>query len=486
MLMLMQRREWGESNKMLLVKNNSLLLCAVLLCASVLSIDSLAFTQNDGWNYLNLRNIESEQENMLFFPHRASTGTNQLLSQHDFDNAGVCKTCHQEIYKQWQSSMMAQSWDDPIYRALLKRVSQETDGALDNFCTGCHSPIGLTTGKINAKTNQTLPGEPGDHELPGVDCESCHNISGRIGIDNGAYVLTPKAGGLSTKFGPRKNAKSPYHETAFSPIHQRSDFCAPCHNVTHPFNNVPIERTYNEWLESPYAVEGTECQDCHMQTAKGRSAVMGPERDDIASHHFAGANSTVLRYFGFTENAENARKMLRSAARVSFVDLPQTFSPGQQAHLKVKVENINAGHKLPTGFPEGREMWLDLRVLDKNKQEIYRLGRVQNGKTEAGTRNFKVHLGDKQGNEVDIEVWKVTHIISDNRLLPRGYQIVDFAFDIPSKSKGPYSVIASLKYWPFSQALVDELLGEGKLEVDIVDMAEVQTVIAGSEALVQR
>ena len=46
---------------------------------------------------------------------------------------------------------MAYAWQDPIYRAILKRASKATNGALDNFCIGCHSPIGLTTETISVK-----------------------------------------------------------------------------------------------------------------------------------------------------------------------------------------------------------------------------------------------------------------------------------------------------------------------------------------------
>ena len=210
-------------------------------------------------------------ELMPFPPHRASTDQHALTSGM-FDKAEVCGSCHTTIYKQWRSSMMSRSWDDPIYLALLKRASEATDGALNNYCTGCHTPIGLTTGQIDTQEvrspDKTTP-------LAGVDCESCHNISARTGIDNGAYVLTPNAHGRPTKYGPRDDAVSPYHDTVYSSLHVRSDFCGTCHNVTHPVTGVPIERTYDEWQESPYNLASEECQDCHMAPFKGKAAIMG-------------------------------------------------------------------------------------------------------------------------------------------------------------------------------------------------------------------
>jgi hypothetical protein len=139
--------------------------------------------------------------------------------------------------------------------------------------------------------------------------------------------------------------------------------------------------------------------------------------------------------------------------------------------VRVKVANVGAGHKLPTGFPEGREVWIDLHAVDANGHEFYRLGAIKDGATEPGTRNFKVHLGDKDGKELDIEVWNATQILSDNRILPKGYDIREFSFQVPDDAVSPISVTAELNYWPFSQRLVDFLLGKDKLQVEIVQMA---------------
>lgn len=432
------------------------------------------------------KDLEDNRETaMPFYPHRANTVDNKVLAHDKFESAELCGGCHQEIYRQWKSSMMAQSWEDPIYRAILKRASEATDGKVDNFCTGCHTPVGLTTGLIDSEVNRMTPEESMKaRPMPGIDCDGCHNMVARTGLDNGAYVLNPKANnGKPTKWGPRKDAVSPYHDTEYSELHTRSDFCGACHNVTHPFAGVPVERTYDEWLESPYAENNQVCQDCHMKSYKGTSAIGGKEREDIASHWFSGANSTVISHFGDDEGAERARDMLRSAGEVEFVHLPESLVPGQLAKVSVKVHNKGAGHKLPTGFPEGREVWLDFKVKDADGKEVYRLGAIKNGKTEPGTENFKVHLGDKDGKEVDLEVWTITHIISDNRILPGGYDIRDFQFVVPQNAKGPLTVSAELRYWPFPQYLVDFLLGEGKINVDVVTIDEKSTKIKVGQAV---
>jgi hypothetical protein len=420
----------------------------------------------------------SKPETLPFFPHRANTTDNHLLPASDFDNVNeVCSACHTEIYTQWRASIMSRSWDDPIYRALLKQASVATDGAIDNFCTGCHTPMGLTTGQITPELDrEPLEKAAAEHPLPGVDCEACHNISARTGEDNGAYVLTPMLNGKPTKFGPYKDAVSPYHDTVYSEMHTRSDFCSVCHNVTHPFTSTAIERTYDEWHDSEYAYNGEQCQSCHMPDMAGKAAVMGPDRKNVAMHWFNGGNVTLLNHFAQPENAQRSRDLLKSAAAIAFTDLPD-FVAGQDAVIKIQVTNKGAGHKLPSGFPEGREMWIDFTVSDAQGTVVYRSGAIKDGKTEPGTQNFKVHLGDRDGNEVATEVWKITHIIADTRIPPEGVDVRDFLVPIPENAKGPFTLDAKLDYWPFPQALVDELLGAGKLPVEVVTMAAVNAKV---------
>ncbi|MNO79142.1 hypothetical protein D3C76_703020 [compost metagenome] len=265
---------------------------------------------------------------------------------------------------------------------------------------------------------------------------------------------------------------SPYHDTVYSALHTRSDFCGTCHNVTHPFSSVAVERTYDEWQESAYSLDGITCQSCHMPGFAGKAAIMGPDREDVASHWFSGANAMMLKYLGQEEGAQRARDMLARAAEITFQQPPAVITPGQYTSVAVKVANVGAGHKLPTGFPEGREMWIDFQVLDASGRELYRLGSIKDGKTEDNTRNFKVHIGDKDGNPLDVEVWNATQILSDNRILPKGYEIGEFSFLVPTDAVGPLTLTATLNYWPFSQKLADYLLGKDQLQVEITQMAK--------------
>ena len=418
---------------------------------------------------------EQSEEETPFFPSRATTN-NKKLTLDMFEKAEVCAGCHGTIYNEWKDSIMASSWDDPIYRALLAKASAATDGKVDKLCIGCHTPMGLTTDSVSATGNDKV-------HISGIGCDDCHSISASTGLGNGSYVLTPKKFGRPLKFGPRKDASSPYHDTAYSELHTKSEFCSTCHNVTHPFNRMPVERTYDEWRDSPYASAGIQCQDCHMTPDPGvtknpgKAAVMGPEREHVYSHRFTGANMTLHKHFGQDEMAERALKLLQSAATIEFLTLPEGLQPGASATVHVRVTNVGAGHKLPTGFPEGREVWIDFVVKDNTGEEVYRLGAVEDGHTEAGTHSFKATLGDPDGNVVEFAVWEADRVLSDTRILPMGYSDARFDFNIPLNAKGPFTVTAELNYWGFPQSILDKIVGENKIESQIAKMASISRKI---------
>src|SRR5688572_25688951 len=76
--------------------------------------------------------VAVDPEKSLFYPSRANTGGKKLKLEM-FESAEVCGACHQEIYTEWKESVMSKAWDDPIYRALLKRASIATSGKVDKL-----------------------------------------------------------------------------------------------------------------------------------------------------------------------------------------------------------------------------------------------------------------------------------------------------------------------------------------------------------------
>ncbi|VAX00023.1 Cytochrome C553 (soluble cytochrome f) [hydrothermal vent metagenome] len=406
-----------------------------------------------------------------FYPSRASTGSKTKLTSKMFDPPELCGSCHVEIYKQWKGSMHSNAWRDPIYRAVLALASKSTKGAVDKLCIGCHSPIGLVTGEATPAGDKMS-----EIAKQGVQCSFCHNVSATTGVGNGAFVLTPNLYGRRLMFGPFKDAQSSFHDTAYSELHTKSEFCGQCHNVSHPFNKLPIERTFDEWKDSWYAGQNIQCQDCHMTLGTGVTKKAGSStpfsktRDQIYTHFFIGGNVMIPKMLGSEEHSKQAEQMLRAAATIEI--LPKTsLTLKTMQSISVKVSNIGAGHKLPTGFPEGREMWLDFKMTDANGKVFYQLGKIKDGLTETGTKSFKVILGDKLGNIVDLNLWEADRVLYDTRIPAKGYSIVAYNFVLPEGVTSPVTVTADLNYWSFPQKIVDYLLGENSMAVPITKMA---------------
>ena len=61
--------------------------------------------------------------------------------------------------------------------------------------------------------------------------------------------------------------------------------------------------------------------------------------------------------------------------------------------MTVTITNVGAGHYLPTGLTEVRQMWLQVVAVDENGKE-----------TELGKRVFGTELKDKNG-KYPVELW---------------------------------------------------------------------------------
>jgi hypothetical protein len=132
--------------------------------------------------------------------------------------------------------------------------------------------------------------------------------------------------------------------------------------------------------------------------------------------------------------------MLRKAATVS-----GTLAAGT---LTVRVTN-ETGHKLPTGYPEGRRMWLHVRALDADRTVVFESGRyvfssatLTGHGAEIGDPDYDAHLRvweAEQGISPDVAALvglpagRSFHLslnnvrLKDNRIPPRGFTNAAYA-----------------------------------------------------------
>ena len=93
-------------------------------------------------------------------------------------------------------------------------------------------------------------------------------------------------------------------------------------------------------------------------------ALLGPQPADPTQRDVwlaARAESTV--------DATNAGRinMLRAALRLSFAELPAMIAAEETLRIDAWVENVGAGHHVPAGFSQEREVWVELTVRDQGR-----------------------------------------------------------------------------------------------------------------------
>ncbi len=294
------------------------------------------------------------------------------------DLQGVtCNLCHRML--------------DPIDRAGAPAADAAILAALDQTGT-------RPTGRCLLDTSQTCTSD--------AACGTAAPCA--IDAGQGRFVVDPD----DARRGPRTFVVH-LHSTTPSSFHTRADACAPCHDVStatftrgvdgsytlnalgapHPTQDpnamFPEQRTYSEWRASTFATSGvvfadgrfggtktsilpntvavSTCQDCHMPDIEQRACDVGDSRPDVGGHFFAGADTWVLGAVldehgaasGLDETAVTAAAA-RAAAMLAAASDVEVTQAGY--HLTVRVVN-QTGHKLPTGYPEGRRMWLGVRFF---------------------------------------------------------------------------------------------------------------------------
>ncbi len=371
----------------------------------------------------------------------------------NFEPASACG-CHSALVEQWQKSLHAQALTDPIYVAKLEEA-KKANPALGPFCNKCHGPAATMTGEAGAA-------ELSVGVADGITCAWCHQVTGNDGkeIANTSQLVLPDG----TRRAQIKDPQAP-HKAAYSEFHESPEFCGGCHNVNHPINGMHLEATYSEYIESPWAKEGVTCQDCHMSLAPGTigpyegvAAAGGPKRGNIYSMSFVGANVEL-------GDAAAATALLKSAAELD-VEVPEIVGGG--ADVKVTITNVGAGHHLPTGLTEVREMWLEVSLIDGS-----------GNKTPVGERRFGTILQDDEGN-APVELWEATKIKSDDRIPARESVTETYRVTLPDGVEAA-TLEAALRY----RSTDDELPKKAGTKNPVTDMAVQTTQVYANEAAQQ-
>jgi len=151
--------------------------------------------------------------------------------------------------------------------------------------------------------------------------------------------------------------------------------------------------------------------------------------------------------------------------------------PGGVARLSARVWNEGAGHYLPTGLTEVREMWLQVVVEDSAGTEVFVTGRPdRRGDLPPDARVFHTILGTPQG-EPTMNIALADRVLHDKRVPPKGYVEEEFAFLVPADAERPLTARVTLRYRTASQKVARLLFGEDAPEIPIVDMARAELTL---------
>lgn len=102
--------------------------------------------------------------------------------------------------------------------------------------------------------------------------------------------------------------------------------------------------------------------------------------------------------------------------------------------------------------------------------------------TPIGTVGEEVTLNAEKGvftaGTVTYKPWAISHFSYVRTIPPKGSDVSDYAFLVPpGLRKGELVIDAVLRYRSLSQELADTLLGEGAIEVAVVDMTAARSVL---------
>ena len=272
----------------------------------------------------------------------------------DFTSKKMCKRCHPAIWREWERSMHAKAWEDPIYQEAASQVEDR-----EKTCDPCHAPEPILITGIGK-----MPKLRNKDRKYGVSCIVCH-------IDaHGAM------------HGPHKSTNPMYHANVTSEAHAKpTELCATCHGQP----SVPEHNQVDSFKNSPAAEKGLNCASCHMPAVKRTLSVHSYEPLTVRRHTWAGSRSV---------------SKLKSAANLKIVR-----GEGQATlHLTNK-----AGHLLPGEAL--RAIILDVKISDAsgavNRHEQVFISdtaeKPENSRIPPGeTREFVFSLNDKEQIEAKL------------------------------------------------------------------------------------
>ncbi len=374
---------------------------------------------------------------------------------HTFENAmGAAAEPRYAPFYGWQGSLMANAARDPVFWAGVALADQDHPGETVE-CVRCHSPRAYLEGRGDATSIDQLT----TADLEGVGCELCHRATDQGALGNAQYNVddVPGSSGLVPRRGPWAYAGgpgSPPHDWIDDPFTGSSALCGTCHEVTTPRERLddagnPMgmafneQRTYSEWAGSALAQPGEgfrSCQDCHMpavadmpgcnQFVDEYSHRSGGRRHDLVGANrfmvellraeYGNDGTGLINDFFFEQTLDRMDELLATAATLELAGPPDVDLGVGLGGLVATVTN-ESGHKLPTGYSEGRVMWLEV-VARYGEQVLWTSGQYVDGQGPEADAQLRAYRGvaEQYATGTQMHLLLNDHWVEDTRIPPRG------------------------------------------------------------------
>ncbi|MGH7251786.1 MAG: multiheme c-type cytochrome [Nitrospiraceae bacterium] len=278
-----------------------------------------------------------------------------------------CKQCHDRHYEEWKGMreqtpdlktfgridaalLHGTSLDSPVFKTVLGLWLQTNPTpAQRTQCLSCHAPVVTVFPQYADKiSGQVLSGKV---EVEGIGCASCHLINA---------VSETAAPPPTFKLKPGKVLYGPYaepeenlvHPSSQSDLYRGANYCTACHfdkvkDVTR--RDLPGE-----------ILQGTICQDCHMEPSTGSStSKRGALTRSIGRHWFRGVVIPGLLIKNRNLQAEWMPRL----------DLELKKSPAA-VEGTILVRTGSLPHSFPDGDPVLKQFFLTIVLKDAQGQVL--------------------------------------------------------------------------------------------------------------------
>lgn len=278
-----------------------------------------------------------------------------------------CKQCHDRHYEEWKGMreqtpdlktfgrvdaalLHGTSLESPVFKTVLGIWLQTNPTSEQRTqCLSCHVPAATVFPQHVDKINQQVLA--GKVEVEGIGCASCHLIN--TVADKAAAPPTFTVNPGSTIYGPYADPEENLvHPSSQSDLFRAANYCTSCH-----FDKVK-DATRRDLPGE--ILQGTVCQDCHMEPSTGSStSKRGSLTRSIGRHWFRGV---VIPGIMLRNRNLQAEWMPR-------LDIEANPSQGG-VEGTVLVRSGSLPHSFPDGDPVLKQFFVTVMVKDAKGQVL--------------------------------------------------------------------------------------------------------------------